>query len=228
MAKRAAKSLETHDQPPVFKVSDAAWAMLWDVDAADADADGCAEHHDPACLCDVDISRTAHIEWNQAPAELVAVETVDDLLGTAAAMLIRLDLEMRRATTRRLIRKGPHTYDVSAAALERCLDDPRGYEMVHYILANPTVGARTVARRFELGDHGDVNYLRKILGCKVAPPCNGGVARANRDRIIEWYVNQGWSVGEIVEQLVSEGLKATYDSVYTMLRRAGLIRRQAA
>lgn len=61
---------------------------------ADQQSPGCAEHHDPACLCDVDLSRTEGIAWNQAPRELLGVETAEGLVDAAAEMLMRLQIQM--------------------------------------------------------------------------------------------------------------------------------------
>lgn len=67
--------------------------LLWDVSYADSQATGCLTHSDPACLCDVDVTKTAHIDWAQAPAEFTNVLTVEELFETAAIMLMRLQVE---------------------------------------------------------------------------------------------------------------------------------------
>ncbi len=51
---------------------------------------GCIEHEDPACLCDVDMSKA--VEAICTPEFLLNVETVDDLLTAAAYMWTTVDI----------------------------------------------------------------------------------------------------------------------------------------
>lgn len=53
---------------------------------------GCKFHLNPDCLCDVDISCTAEMTWDQAPDCLVNVDTAEDLVLAGANVWLNYDL----------------------------------------------------------------------------------------------------------------------------------------
>jgi len=70
--------------------------IIFNVAEADHRAPGCGKHPDPACLCDVDISRTAGIEWKRAPIEFVNVETAEDLVQVWASYVFTYEIAPER------------------------------------------------------------------------------------------------------------------------------------
>lgn len=57
-----------------------------------AEGPGCKFHHDLECLCDVDVSKTEGMTWDQVPDDLVNVETPEDLVLAAANIWLNVDL----------------------------------------------------------------------------------------------------------------------------------------
>lgn len=56
----------------------------FDVALADAESPGCAKHHDPECLCDVDLDRVGIAAMERVPASIRDnVETIDDFIAWA-------------------------------------------------------------------------------------------------------------------------------------------------
>lgn len=58
---------------------------------------GCAAHLKPDCLCDVDVTKTAGMTWDQVPAQLCGVDTAAELVEVAANIWLNEDVLARPA-----------------------------------------------------------------------------------------------------------------------------------
>jgi len=210
-------------------ISDLAWDMLWNVEEADAVSMGCADHGLPDCLCDVDVSLTADIEWERGPMELVYVETLDDLLVAATEMLSRLRLnealrEHRYIRSRELV-GGRKTYDHTEETLENLALSGHLEELVRYLIEHPREGGTAVQQATGIDiARNTIEYLRKVLGLGPAK-----YTVANYLPLLRRWAEAGHTPAEIRSMLKENTpLSPSYDTVYQLLQRHGLVNKRAA
>ena len=205
-----------------FELSDDAWDHLWSVEEADRQCVGCLEHQDPSCLCDVDLSRTKDITWDKCPPELLGVQTTEELVRAAGAMLLRHDLHARLAP--RQLRKqkeksGNYQLDLIGGRIEQASRWECFEELVSWLIHNPSATATEAAKRFGV-DLRPVESLRQALG---RPPAHK--LAPWKGQMLEW-ARQGLNPSQITKRLCELGVEAKYNSVYRALERWGAVERK--
>jgi len=80
-------------------------ALVFDVEVADRQSQGCGHHADPNCLCDVKVELTAALDWTRGPAELLGVETGEQLVQRWADYVFDNEIEgpIKPIITKRVI-----------------------------------------------------------------------------------------------------------------------------
>ena len=189
-------------------INDTAWNLLWSVENADAQSPGCAEHGEPDCLCDVDVSLTADLEWNQAPRDLCLVETIDDLFYEAVEMLLRAEMSANRRT----IRHAELTQLSWITADDEALDT-----IIAALADDPTKGCQVLET--ELGFHRNaIQAIRHMLGCRGV---SGGHRMPHCDTVAQ-LAREGLPAPVIVEEMARRGVKITLPAVQQTLSRRGI------
>lgn len=105
---------------------------------------GCALHKKPECLCDVDVSLTADLTWDQCPAQLIGINTEAELVEAAANIWLNYDL-LRNFQ----------------GIMPALADHPRLGELLEVIKADASVEAAKAI--IEISDKTYI-YLRKVFG----------------------------------------------------------------
>ena len=111
--------------------------------------EGCLQHADPECLCDVDVSKTAGYVWDQVPQELHSVSDAQSLVYGGATIWVNYDLLTDKA------------HHVRFELLLEMMQDGR-LEDVFTELRNGTP-LQKIAEKFEISDEEHA-FLRKLLG----------------------------------------------------------------
>ena len=214
------------DRPAIPPVTDVAWSLLWDVEDADYGSPGCAEHRDPACLCDVDVSKTADVVYDRAPDELLEVETLEDLLSLSARMLLHQhfahELGSRQYTPDR---QG----DDLITRYRRGCNGKHFAAVLEYVIRNKDATFEDAFRALgvpddERPDKNALGFARGLVYPKTARDTNRRL-ESMHERIVQM-ADEGLSAGGVRKRLAREGHNFKYDSVYHHMLRSRLLPHQ--
>jgi len=169
------------------------------------DERGCGPHGDATCLCDVDVSKTEGMVFDNAPIDMLGVVDADDLIKAAANIWLNYDLA------------GSITF------LPQWFDDPNGGEMLEKVIAGvkERKGEKTLSKELGLPrmSHHTLSAIRRAVG---VPARNHQEDRIPKERVLHLH-NEGKSVIQISRIITKErGFLLAHRSIYRVLKENNL------
>lgn len=160
---------------------------------------GCAAHADPDCLCDVDISKTAGMTFDNPPPEFFGALDVQTILASACRIWINYDLN-------------PNGYG-KVLGWSRKLQNMSEDEMSDLVaLVKTEAPLRRVTEEFDI-TRDEFAFLRRM--CEVTRPSGKGKALSGPMRSKLFRLNaQGLTIPQIILRVEEEeGVKLHYKTV---------------
>jgi hypothetical protein len=192
---------------------------VFDTEVADRMSQGCGRHPGPSCLCDVDVSRTEHIEWTRGPAELVGAATPQELVALWSQWVYDNEIESQVKPLRAVEEAKPRAIGAPNAEdwhRPRYMSQLADMDDVTEVVERLRSGEPAKQIAADLGlPHQQVGALSVVLGTNrvghVVPPWKLYAINRYKDGAMPKQIHR-----EIVEQW---GMEPSLKSVQTLTRR---------
>jgi hypothetical protein len=197
-------------------------AKVFDVEVADRLSQGCGRHASAACLCDVDVSLTADIEWTTGPIELAACESGAELAQRWTDWVFTNEIQQMAAeTVTRSFGKNEGEWPRWPLGQLVDLDDEVITEAVERLRAGES--CNSVARDMGLSEH-NIKSLSRVLGTtrRNNPPVPYKLYACNR------YADGAGPLQIANEVREMWGVTTRHENIHNIVKRAGVTRGSAA